>query len=66
MSEIICYGGTTCSTRDKGRYTLLLSKALEEYETGCDKCEELKNEAQRRGLAKVVMSDEHIVEICSA
>jgi len=66
MSEIVCYSGTTCFTRDKGQYPLSLREALEEYDRGCDKCEEMKNEAQRRGLANVVMSDEHIVEICSA
>jgi hypothetical protein len=66
MSEIICYSGTTCSTRNKGRYILPLKEAIEEYEIGCNECEEMKNAAQRRGLANVVMSDEHIVEICFA
>jgi len=66
MSEVICYSGTTCSTRDKGRYIRPLKEAIEEYERGCDKCEEMKNAAQQRGLTNVVMSDEHIIEICFA
>jgi hypothetical protein len=66
MGKIVCYGGTTCFTRDKGQYTLSLREALEEYDRECDKCEEMKNEAQRRGLTNVVMSDEHIVKICFA